>query len=103
MSHRYRNKVVELSDTFRDRLAPPIDTAVYWIEYVIKQRGAPFLSYPGQQLNFFQTYCLDIIAAFLVVLYVIKRVVVGTFRCIFRTLRSKLGKSNKTSEKKKKH
>ena len=39
-----------------------MDTAIYWIEYVIRHRGAKHMRYPAADLNFFQYYSLDVMA-----------------------------------------
>lgn len=83
---------------YRDRLATPLDAAVYWTEYVIRHHGAPHLSYSGKHLNFFQTYCLDIIAAIIAVLYILKLIFIGFIKFAFRKL---FGKSKKQDNTKK--
>lgn len=53
----------------------PMDTAIYWTEYVIRHRGAPHMRTAGADLPLYQYLLLDVIAAlvtaFLIVLYVI--------------------------------
>ena len=51
-----------MSSLFKDRPATAMNTAIYWIEYVIRHRGAKHMKYPGADLNFFQYYSLDVIA-----------------------------------------
>ena len=46
----------------RDRPLKPVDSALYWIEYVIRHQGAPHLRYPGADLNWFQRNLLDVVA-----------------------------------------
>lgn len=41
---------------------PPLDLAVYWIEHVIKYRGAPHLQSAAVKLSWWQGYLLDVIA-----------------------------------------
>lgn len=40
----------------------PIDTGVYWIEYVIRHKGAAHLRSPALDLPFYQYLLLDVIA-----------------------------------------
>lgn len=49
---KYTNKVKYLADLYLDRPMSAKDTAVYWIEYVIKHKSAPHLRYAGADLNF---------------------------------------------------
>jgi glucuronosyltransferase len=50
------------------------ETAVYWVEYVIRHRGASHLQYPGVYLNFWQSNSIDVIALLVVSVYVIFKV-----------------------------
>lgn len=59
---KYTKKVKYLSDLYRDRPMSAKETAIYWVEYVIKHKGAPHLRYSGADLNFLQYNSLDIIA-----------------------------------------
>lgn len=68
---RYRESVKKYSDKYRDRIASALDTAVFWVEYVLKHHGAPHLQYPGKQLNFFQRHSLDVLGLFFVIFFVI--------------------------------
>jgi len=57
----YKENVQRVSDIFRDRPLEPRKSAVYWIEYVIRHRGAPHMRSAGLDLNWFQFYLLDVI------------------------------------------
>lgn len=59
------------------------DTAVYWLEYVIRYQGAPYLQYPGIYLNFWQRNSLDVIAFLIISIYVMLK----TFKFIFTKLK----------------
>ena len=67
----YRKAVEKLSQLFRDRPQHPMDTAIYWIEYVIRHNGATHMHYQGKDLNFIQTNSLDVFAAFLFLLCIL--------------------------------
>lgn len=73
---RYAEKIKELSLVWRDQPMKPLDTAVWWSEYVIRQKGAVHLRSAARDLNFFQYHSLDVIAfvltLILFVLYVVK-------------------------------
>lgn len=53
----------------RDRERKPIDTAVYWTEYVIRHRGAPHLRVAGLDLPWYKYYLLDVYLTLLVILW----------------------------------
>ncbi|XP_034654250.1 UDP-glucuronosyltransferase 2C1 [Drosophila subobscura] len=59
---KYRTSMQKASRVFRDRPQSAMDTAIYWIEYVIEHRGAPHLVASGVQLPWYQFYLLDILA-----------------------------------------
>ncbi|XP_052842197.1 UDP-glycosyltransferase UGT5 [Drosophila gunungcola] len=58
----YKENVQRVSNIFRDRPQEPRKSAVYWIEYVIRHRGAPHMRSAGLDLNWFQFYLLDVVA-----------------------------------------
>lgn len=70
----YSEVVKNLSILAKDRPMNARETAVYWIEYIIRHRGAPHMHYPAADLNFFQDNSYDLIAFLVVLLYVIYRV-----------------------------
>uniref|UniRef100_A0A182J0C5 UDP-glucuronosyltransferase n=1 Tax=Anopheles atroparvus TaxID=41427 RepID=A0A182J0C5_ANOAO len=89
--HRYREKIKEISNVYRDRPLSALDTACYWVEYVARYSGAPQLHYPGSEMSFFQLESLDVIGFLLVVVYlfvkVTKLIVTFIFRKVFKTQR----------------
>lgn len=44
-----------------DRPNKPIDEAIYWIEYVVRHKGAKHLQVPYIDMPLYQIYMLDII------------------------------------------
>uniref|UniRef100_A0A3B4GJ26 UDP-glucuronosyltransferase n=1 Tax=Pundamilia nyererei TaxID=303518 RepID=A0A3B4GJ26_9CICH len=52
-------RVVELH---RDKPMTPMDTAIFWIEYVIRNKGAPHLQSAGFHLPWYSYFCLDVAA-----------------------------------------
>lgn len=62
---RYLQNIKELSEIFRDQPLKPKEKAVYWIEYVLRHKGAKHLRSEGRFLNFWQFYNIDVFAAYL--------------------------------------
>lgn len=89
---QYRQMAKELSDLYRDRPQSAMDLACYWIEYVIKYKGAPHLHYQGADLNFFQEQMLDVVAALLVTVYIVYKLFKVLFRALGRRLCSRRNK-----------
>ncbi|XP_039896807.1 UDP-glucuronosyltransferase 2C1-like [Simochromis diagramma] len=49
-----------LSQLHRDKPMTPMDTAIFWIEYVIRNKGAPHLQSAGFHLPWYSYFCLDV-------------------------------------------
>ncbi|XP_055629658.1 UDP-glucosyltransferase 2-like [Toxorhynchites rutilus septentrionalis] len=88
---RFRQKAKETSVIYRDRPQTALDLACYWVEYVIRHKGAPHLHYQGAELNFIQKQMLDVIVVLLLGAYVVfkilKFLVVGIRKLIRRIQR----------------
>lgn len=67
---KYKSNVKRMSNLYRDRPSSAIDTSIFWIEYVIRHRGAKHMQYPAVELNFFQQNSLDVLVFLLVAFYV---------------------------------
>lgn len=57
----YKQAALERSRIFNDRLVSPKETALYWVEYVIRHRGAPHLRVAGIDLPWYKYYLVDVI------------------------------------------
>ncbi|XP_055915995.1 UDP-glycosyltransferase UGT5-like [Eupeodes corollae] len=57
----YKENIQRISDIFRDRPLSPRDTAMYWVEYVIRHKGARHIRSAGLDLAWYQFYLLDVI------------------------------------------
>uniref|UniRef100_A0A3B5AS28 UDP-glucuronosyltransferase n=1 Tax=Stegastes partitus TaxID=144197 RepID=A0A3B5AS28_9TELE len=58
----YRENIKRLSKLHRDRPMSPMDTAIFWIEYVIRNKGAAHLTSAGFSLPWYSYFCLDVVA-----------------------------------------
>ncbi|XP_068164228.1 UDP glucuronosyltransferase 5 family, polypeptide G1 [Antennarius striatus] len=63
----YHENMQHLSQLHSDKPVPPIDTAIFWIEYVIRHKGADHLKSAGFNLPWYTYTCLDV-AVFIVAL-----------------------------------
>lgn len=71
------------------------ETAAYWVEYVIRHKGAPHLRFPGADLNFWQYNSVDVVLTLLVIVYIVTKII-----CILiKFLLAKLCKTGKTKIK----
>ncbi|KAH8407726.1 hypothetical protein KR222_011450 [Zaprionus bogoriensis] len=65
---KYRDNMKRASQVFRHRPLNAMDTAMFWIDYIIEHRGAPHMVSAGLDLSWYQFYLLDIIALVLAVI-----------------------------------
>ncbi|XP_049929726.1 UDP-glucuronosyltransferase 2C1-like [Epinephelus moara] len=72
----YRENMQKLSRLHRDQPMKPLDLAVFWIEYVIRHKGARHLQAQSNKMSWFVYNSVDVIAALLAL------VVLVTFTCI---------------------
>ncbi|XP_011187530.1 UDP-glycosyltransferase UGT5-like [Zeugodacus cucurbitae] len=56
----YMERVATVSAIYRDQPLKPLDLAVYWVEYVVRHKGAKHLHCSGQDLNVVQYHSLDV-------------------------------------------
>ncbi|KAL7299929.1 hypothetical protein TKK_0007249 [Trichogramma kaykai] len=75
---KYQKNSQELAKRFLDRPMKPIDTAVYWIEYVVRH-GKGSLRSPLSEMPWWQSSLLDIYSflalALIIVLFILTRIV----------------------------
>ncbi|XP_035859431.1 UDP-glucuronosyltransferase 2B4-like isoform X3 [Sander lucioperca] len=72
----YRENMQKLSRLHRDQPLKPLDQAVFWIEYVIRHKGARHLQTQSNKMSWFVYNSVDVLAALLAVALLI------TFTCI---------------------
>ncbi|XP_013113910.2 LOW QUALITY PROTEIN: UDP-glucosyltransferase 2 [Stomoxys calcitrans] len=88
---KYSEAAKRLSQRFRDKPMTPMDTALYWVEYVLRNKGAPYMRNAGQDLTFMEFHNLDvyivisviILTSFVIVIQVfclLQRLVLRTFK-----------------------
>jgi glucuronosyltransferase len=59
---KYTERVQELSKIFRDKPQHPVDLAKYYVDYVIRNKGAPFMQSSSTYLNFVELNNIDVYA-----------------------------------------
>jgi glucuronosyltransferase len=50
----------QVSELMRDQMESPLERAIYWLEYVIRHRGAPHLRASSRKLSLFQRCLFDV-------------------------------------------
>lgn len=79
----YSNVVQTSAQLFKDRPQHPLDTAVYWVEYVLRHNGAKHMQSQAVHMNWFQYHGLDIYGFIFAVLYVTFKVTKCTLKFLF--------------------
>lgn len=90
---KYKDNMKRASRIFRDRPMNAMDTAMFWIDYIIEHRGAPHMVSAGLDLAWYQFYLLDIVAIALAC------ILIPTFGLCFLCRRSKKVNDLKTKSK----
>uniref|UniRef100_H3C1S8 UDP-glucuronosyltransferase n=1 Tax=Tetraodon nigroviridis TaxID=99883 RepID=H3C1S8_TETNG len=82
----YRASMRRLSRIHRDQPATPLDTAVYWVEFVMRHGGA-HLRPASHHLNWFQYHSMDVAGALLLLLLAAAVLCRAGVRCLLRGCR----------------
>jgi glucuronosyltransferase len=98
----YTQNAKVLSERYRDRPMSPLDTAVYWTEYVIRHKGAPHLRGAARNLSWWQEALLDVYAVVALGLAAVLYVLWAMLRGLLRLLRALCGSCDNKNDKKKK-
>ncbi|KAG5887594.1 hypothetical protein JTB14_025753 [Gonioctena quinquepunctata] len=69
LSPAMRQSMSDLSERFKDRPLSPMDTAIYWIEYVARHKGAPHMRTAAADMPIYQYLLLDVIAFLFFVIF----------------------------------
>ncbi|KAG8228487.1 UDP-glycosyltransferase [Ladona fulva] len=80
----------------KDRPLPPLEKAVYWIEYVLRHDGAPHLRSAGVDLSWFQFFLVDIAMILMLALATLPVI----FMLILRTIANFYVMKKKVKDKK---
>lgn len=76
----YRNNMMRLSALHRDKPLGPLDTAIYWIEFVIRHKGASHLRTESYRMPWYAYYSVDVVCFVLAVLLTLTAVLVASVR-----------------------
>ncbi|XP_029953886.1 UDP-glucuronosyltransferase 2B20-like [Salarias fasciatus] len=76
----YRKNMRRLSALHRDKPTHPLDTAVYWTEFVMRHKGAAHLRTESYKMPWYAYYSVDVVSFLLALLLVLMALVVGSIR-----------------------
>ncbi|CAG9769432.1 unnamed protein product [Ceutorhynchus assimilis] len=97
---KYKENAKLRSNLFHDRPMTPMETAVYWVEYVARHRGAPHLSVAGKNLPWYKYFMVDVLGAILLIVLSVLWFITFVFEKVFfrnREQQRKRSKKQKTN------
>lgn len=93
----YTVRVKELSERFRDKPQHPLDLAKFYVEYVLRHNGAPFMTSSSTYLNFIEIHNFDVFAiigfVIFVIIYCFYALVRKIVRCFSGSKKNKVKKN----------
>lgn len=80
--------MVKRSLLFRERLNTPLETAMYWVDHVLKHKGTSHLRPASTQLTAFEFYSIDVFIILALIFWITMKIVQFLIRQIFQKLKS---------------
>lgn len=93
----YYNRAKEISRLFNDNLVHPMEESIFWIEYVMRSKGAKHLKSHAAYMSWFSYLLLDILivpVAAIALIYL-------AIKFIYQSMNSTVKKENKNQKTKK--
>lgn len=78
----YRTNVKRMSALHRDTPVPPLETALFWIEYVIRHKGASHLRTESFKMPWYSYFSVDVLCFLVAALLMLAVFTVGLIRCL---------------------
>ncbi|XP_066507904.1 UDP-glucuronosyltransferase 2A2-like isoform X1 [Hoplias malabaricus] len=94
----YKESIMRLSRIHHDQPMKPLDQAVYWIEFVMRNKGAKHLRVEAHNLTWYQYHCLDVAAFLLSVVALVTFIFVKTCAWLFRKCCRRTSKGKKSKK-----
>ncbi|XP_062946398.1 UDP-glucuronosyltransferase 1A1 isoform X3 [Cynocephalus volans] len=91
----YKENIMHLSSLHKDRPIEPLDLAVFWIEFVMRHKGAPHLRPAAHDLTWYQYHSLDVIGFLLAVVLTVAFI---AFKCCAYGCRKCFGKKGRVKK-----
>ncbi|XP_037632616.1 UDP-glucuronosyltransferase 2A1-like isoform X2 [Sebastes umbrosus] len=94
----YKENVMWLSSIHHDRPMSPLDEAVFWIEYTMRNKGAKHLRVQAHELTWYQYHSLDVLAFLLAIVLLLVLLFIKTCSFCFRRCCGSKGKKKRKAE-----
>lgn len=85
----YREKMTALSNLQRDQPMKPLDRAMFWIEFVMRHKGAKHLRTESYKMSTIQYYSIDVVAFLLAIILLVFIVFISAVKFLFRKVFSR--------------
>ncbi|KAM0725023.1 UDP-glycosyltransferase UGT5 [Formica fusca] len=83
----YKNNMLKLRDLLHDLPYDPLNNAIWWVEHVIRHKGARHLRNKSRDMPWYKTQLLDMLAIVLISLALFAYIIVVITRLIFRIVK----------------
>lgn len=83
---RYRLEIDKMSAIAKEQQVQPLESVIFWIEYVIRHEGAAHLRSPAVGMPFYKYYLLDVIALLIICLFLLVYLFAKGVNCLFVVL-----------------
>lgn len=102
----YRENAQRLSKAYRDRPATPLETAVWWTEYIARGNGRFYFRSDGADLPWYQRHLIDVAlvliivsTAFIYILFRLIKLLLSLLSAVKGTPGSQPGEKSKWKKK----
>ncbi|XP_032967923.1 UDP-glucuronosyltransferase 1-1-like isoform X5 [Rhinolophus ferrumequinum] len=96
----YKENIMRLSSLHKDRPIEPLDLAVFWVEFVMRHKGAPHLRPAAHDLTWYQYHSLDVIGFLLAIVLGVAFIVYKCCAFGYRKCCGKKGRVKKAQKSK---
>ncbi|XP_043968066.1 UDP-glucuronosyltransferase 2A2-like [Gambusia affinis] len=80
----YREKMKELSSLHRDQPMKPLDRAMFWIEFVMRHKGAAHLRTESYKMSMIQYHSVDVLAFLLAIILLLLTVFISVVKFLWK-------------------
>ncbi|XP_019595358.2 UDP-glucuronosyltransferase 1A1 isoform X5 [Rhinolophus sinicus] len=96
----YKENIMRLSSLHKDRPIEPLDLAVFWVEFVMRHKGAPHLRPAAHDLTWYQYHSLDVVGFLLAIVLGVAFIVYKCCAFGYRKCCGKKGRVKKAQKSK---
>lgn len=85
---QFTHNAQSISNRYNDRPMTPHELTVYWVEYVIRHKGAQHFQSPAHNLNYAQLNLIDVYTFILVLIALLVFIVACAMKFLLKTLKN---------------